>query len=207
MRVCIIVCFCVDSGASLIASIVVTHGVLPTGTCSTVSLRMHIVKQEVAETFKGVGSMCCHSPQACIGRFRECPTMCPIHVQPSWTTNVQLNFGSTPSHACSGVCKTRRRPSTCLCEPAAMVTHHESPGTLASVTAAEQYLTLARLRQRARDLWRSALRRVLWYLRLRKKWSAIGKYLSQVKPSLGPIENLHVPKLKKKNAGRSTSSR
>ena len=74
--------------------------VLHTGTCSTGSLRVHDVKQEFAETFHAIyqsGSMCCHSIQACIERFRQCHTMCQIHEQLSWATNIQLNFGSTAS--------------------------------------------------------------------------------------------------------------
>ena len=157
--------------------------------------------------FTSVGSMCCHSLQACIGRFRECHTMCQIHEQLSWATNVQLNFGSTPNHAFLK-CLRRGVARLLVCvQPAAMVTHDGKHGTLAFVNVPEDYVELARLRHRAIELWRKARRGVRWYLRLRRKWWAIGKYLGQVKPALGPIPNSHVPKLKKKYAGHSTSSR
>ena len=92
-------------------------------------------------------------------------------------------------------------------QPAAMVTHHAKHGTLALEELPEEYMKLARLRHQAFELWRKAGKGVTWYLRLRRKWWAIGKYLGQVKAALGPIENSHVLKLKKKYAGRSTSSR
>ena len=76
---CVNVGFCVDSGASWIASIVVSHRVLPTGTCSTGSLRVHDVKQEVAETFHAIYQCREYVLSQPSGMHRKVPGM-PHHV-------------------------------------------------------------------------------------------------------------------------------
>ena len=154
-----------------------------------------------------VGSMCCHSIQACIDRFRQCQTMWQIRRRLCQSRRGPTHFWINSQSHMFLLCRTRRRPSACLCAVAAMVTHHDTHGTLAAGGVSTQPLKKAWLRQRAKDLWRSARKRVRWYLILRKKWSAIGSYLKDMKPLIGPVPNSHVPKLKKKYPGRSTSSR
>jgi len=74
-------------------------------------------------------------------------------------------------------------------------------------TLRPQEVVQLRARQRAIDCWRLAMKRVRWYLHLRKLWSALGQHLNIMKAHLGPVSNPILDKRLAQIRGRSKAAK
>ena len=148
------------------------------------------MKPEVAETFQAMYQCRENVLSQHSGMHRKVPGM-PHHVSFAriiqWGHERPTHFWTITQSSIFGVPQTRRRPSTCLFASAAMVTHDDMHGTLALFNVKEGDVELARLRHRAMELWRSARRRVRWYLLLRQNGTQLVNILHKLNRHLGQL--------------------